>query len=69
METLSTTTAAEQQTVKMNSDLTVLTQLLNDPRNISKYLFFTGIANIFNSGKNCLKADGRKFNVCLSIDS
>lgn len=69
METLSTTTAAEQQTVKMNSDLTVLTQLLNDPRKISKYLFFTGIANIFNSGKNCLKADGRKFNICLSIDS
>ena len=66
METLSTTTAAEQQTLKMNSDLTVLTQLLNET---SKYLFFTAIANIFNSGKNCLKADGRKFNVCLSIDS
>lgn len=39
METLSMTTAAEQQTVKMNSDLTVLTQLLNDPRNIKISLF------------------------------
>ena len=68
METLSMTTAAEQQTVKWTL---ILLSLLNFWMILetSKYLFFTAIANTFNSGKNCLKADGRKFNVCLSIDS
>ena len=69
METLSTTKAAKQQTVKMNSDLNALTQFSNDPKSVSESLFFTAIANIFSSGKNCLKADSRKFNICLSISS
>ena len=50
METLSTTKAAKQQTVKMNSDLNALTQFSNDPKSVSESLFFTAIANIFSSG-------------------
>lgn len=69
METLSTTKTAKQQTVKINSDLNVLTRFSNYPNSVSESLFLTAIANIFSSGKNCLKADGRKFNFCLSINS
>lgn len=69
METLSTMKTAKQQTVKINSDLNVLTGFSNDPKSVSQSLFFTAIANIFSSGKNCLKADRRKFNICLSISS
>ena len=69
METLSTMKTAKQQTVKINSDLNVLTGFSNDPKSVSESLFFTTIANIFSSGKNCLKADRRKFNICLSISS
>lgn len=69
METLSTTKAAKLQTVKMNSDLNALTRFSNDPKSVLESLFFTAIANIFSSGKKCLKADSRKFNVCLTINS
>ena len=69
METLSTMKTAKQQTVKINSDLNVLTGFSNDPKSVSESLFFTAIANIFSSGKNWLKADRRKFNICLSISS
>lgn len=50
METLSTTKAAKQQTVKMKSDLNALTQFSNDPKSVSESLFFTAVANIFSSG-------------------
>lgn len=51
METLSTTKTAKQQTVKINSDLNVLTRFSNYPNSVSESLFFTAIANIFSSGK------------------